>query len=170
MAASDNRIKDILIVGGGTAGWMTAALLNRFLPPGKCRITLVESADIGVIGVGEATVPPLVAFLRSLGIDEDDFMVATHASYKLGIKFVNWRKGNDVLWHPFGPIGGTIDYTQVFHYWLKDKRERGDNSTYYDYSLQTLLSEMNKAPRSLQQSTKIIEMGGYAYHFDAKEF
>jgi len=167
---SDPGIKNILIVGGGTAGWMTAALLNRFLPPGKCRITLVESADIGVIGVGEATVPPLVTFIRSLGIDEDEFMVATHASYKLGIKFVNWRKGNDVLWHPFGAIGGTIDHAQVFHHWLKEKRASGDDSTYYDYSLQGLLSEMNKAPRSLQQSTKIIEMGGYAYHFDAKEF
>jgi tryptophan halogenase len=89
MSQADNRIKDILIVGGGTAGWMTAALLNRFLPPGKCRITLVESADVGIIGVGEATVPPLVRYLRSLGIDEDEFMLATHTSYKLGIKFIN---------------------------------------------------------------------------------
>jgi hypothetical protein len=76
---------------------MTAALLNHFLPPGKCRITLVESADVGIIGVGEATVPPLVRYLRSLGINEDEFMVATHASYKLGIKFINWRNGNDTL-------------------------------------------------------------------------
>lgn len=167
---SDQNIKHILIVGGGTAGWMTAALLNRFLPPGKCRITLVESADVGIIGVGEATVPPLVRYLRSLGIDEDEFMVATHASYKLGIKFINWRNGNDTLWHPFGPIGGTIDHTQVFHYWLKEHRAGRDNGSYYDYSLQTLLSETNKAPRSLQQSTKIIDMGAYAYHLDAKEF
>jgi tryptophan 7-halogenase len=170
MTGSDNRIKDILIVGGGTAGWMTAALLNRFLPPGKCRITLVESADVGIIGVGEATVPPLVRYLRSLGIDEDEFMVATHASYKLGIKFINWRNGDDALWHPFGPIGGTIDHTQIFHFWLKELREGRESGSYYDYSLQALLSEKHKAPRSLRQSTKIIEMGSYAYHLDAKEF
>lgn len=109
-------------------------------------------------------------YLRSLGINEDEFMVATHASYKLGIKFINWRNGNDTLWHPFGPIGCTIDHTQVFHYWLKEQREGREKGTYYDYSLQALLSEMNKAPRSLQQSTKIIESGGYAYHLDAREF
>ncbi len=64
---SDQNIKNILVVGGGTAGWMTAALLNRFLPPGKCRITLIESPNVGVIGVGEATVPPLVRYIRSPG-------------------------------------------------------------------------------------------------------
>ena len=170
MSQADNRIKDILIVGGGTAGWMTAALLNRFLPPGKCRITLVESADVGIIGVGEATVPPLVRYLRSLGINEDEFMLATHASYKLGIKFINWRNGTDTLWHPFGPIGGTIDHTQVFHYWLKELREGHGDGSYYAYSLQALLSEMNKAPRSLQQSSKIIDAGAYAYYLDAREF
>jgi tryptophan 7-halogenase len=165
----DQNIKNILIVGGGTAGWMTAALLNRFLPPGKCRVTLIESPNVGVIGVGEATVPPLVRYIRSLGIEEDEFMVATHATYKLGIKFVNWRTGNDTLWHPFGPIGGTIDHTHVFHYWLKDLREGRAAGSYYDYSLQNVLCELNKAPRSLKQSTKIIETGGYAYHIDARE-
>jgi tryptophan halogenase len=72
-------------------------------------------------GWGRRPCPPLVRYLRSLGINEDEFMVATHASYKLGIKFINWRNGNDTLWHPFGPIGGTIDHTQVFHYWLKER-------------------------------------------------
>lgn len=172
MDGQRGTIKNILIVGGGTAGWMTAGLLNRFLPPGKCRITLVESADVGIIGVGEATVPPLVRYLRSLGINEDEFMVATHASYKLGIKFIDWRtgKGDDVFWHPFGPIGGTIDHTQVFHHWLKDVREGRDAGSFYDYSLQALLSDRNKAPRSLKQSTRIIESGSYAYHLDAREF
>ncbi|MDP2133063.1 MAG: tryptophan 7-halogenase, partial [Sulfuritalea sp.] len=72
-----NPIKDILIVGGGTAGWVAATFLNRFLDPGRCRITLVESAAIGTIGVGEATVPPLVGFLRTMGIDEAAFMKAS---------------------------------------------------------------------------------------------
>ncbi len=172
MKDSPGPIKNILIVGGGTAGWMTAGLLNRFLSPGKCRITLVESADVGIIGVGEATVPPLVRYLRSLGINEDEFMVATHASYKLGIKFIDWRtgQGDDVFWHPFGPIGGAIDHTPVFHHWLKESRAGRDKGTFYDYSLQTVLANLNKAPRSLDQSTKIIEAGAYAFHLDAREF
>lgn len=170
MSQAENRINNILIVGGGTAGWMTAALLNRFLPPEKCRVTLVESADIGTIGVGEATVPPLVNYLKALGVNEVEFMRHTHASYKLGIKFINWRNGNDTLWHPFGPIGGTLDHTQVFHHWLKEQREGRAAGSYYAYSLQTVLSEMNKAPRSLQQSSKIIDTAAYAYHLDAREF
>src|SRR5688572_19215984 len=149
---------------------MTAALLNRFLRPEKCRITLIEAADIGTIGVGEATIPHLVAYLRAIGIGEDEFMVATHGSYKLGIKFVNWRTGDDVLWHPFGQIGGTIDHIQLFHYWLKSQREGKEAGSFYAYSLQKLLSEMNKAPRALGRTSSIIETGTYAYHMDATQF
>src|SRR4051812_50118401 len=105
-----NPIRSILIVGGGTAGWMTAAFLARFLDLAKCTITLVESQSIGTIGVGEATVPPLVAFLRALGIDEEDFLVQCHATYKLGIRFDDWRRGsgNDTVWHPFGHVGAPL--------------------------------------------------------------
>jgi len=170
MSLPDNRIKEILIVGGGTAGWMTAALLNRFLPPDKCRITLVESADIGTIGVGEATVPPLVAYLKALGVNEDEFMRHTHASYKLGVKFINWHRGNEELWHPFGQIGGTIDHVQVFHHWVKARLEGSDSSSYDSYSLQALLGNMHKAPRSLGGTSTVMERGAYAYHLDAKEF
>ncbi|HEX4985717.1 MAG TPA: tryptophan halogenase family protein [Burkholderiales bacterium] len=172
MEPTSRRIKDILVVGGGTAGWMTAALLNRFLPADKCRVTLVESAAISTIGVGEATVPPLVAFVRSLGISEGEFMAATHASYKLAIKFVDWRtgQGDDVFWHPFGPIGGSIDHVPVFHHWLSEHRQGRAPESFYDYSLQVLLSLQNKAPRTPKHSTKIIEAGSYAYHFDASAF
>ena len=102
-------VKNILIVGGGTAGWMAATYLATQLKATGGRVTVVESPAIPTIGVGEATVPPLVGFFRILGISEDEFMRRSHATYKFGVKFVNWREGNDTYWHPFGPVGGSID-------------------------------------------------------------
>ena len=96
-------IRSILILGGGTSGWIAAAFLNRFLDPARCRITLVESAAIGTIGVGEATVPPLVSLLRLLGVEEDAFLRACHATYKLAIRFDGWTRRP--VWHPFGHVG-----------------------------------------------------------------
>jgi len=165
-------IAKILIVGGGTAGWITAAFLNRFLDPARCSITLVESASIGTIGVGEATVPPLVALLRLLGIPEDEFLRACHATYKLGIKFANWSRPGDGLppaWHPFGPVGAPlVEGVPLFHHWLRDHRSGRDGSSYASYSLQALLGDMNRAPRSLREGTEIIQQGAYAYHLDAQ--
>ncbi len=165
-------IQKILIVGGGTSGWITAAFLNRFLDPALCSITLVESASIGTIGVGEATVPPLVALLRLLGIPEDEFLRACHATYKLGIKFVGWgRRGSPPAWHPFGHIGAApIEGVPLFHHWLKNHRSGRDGSAFTSYSLQALLGDMNRAPRSLRDTSEIIQYGAYAYHLDARAF
>ena len=102
IGAMKDSIKNILIAGGGTSGWIAAAFLNRFLDPTRCSITLVESAGIGTIGVGEATVPPIVPLLRMLGIEEDDFLRKCHATYKLGIKFVDWNRGAAVGGTPGG--------------------------------------------------------------------
>ena len=171
-----DSIKTILIVGGGTAGWMTAAFLNRFLDPARCSITLVESASIGTIGVGEATVPPLVPLLRMLGIDEDDFLRECHATYKLGIKFVDWNRGGEVsgkdeIWHPFGPIGApVVENLPVFHHWLRDKRAGHDSSAYASYSLQALLGDMGRAPRTITEGSIVTRHGAYAYHLDARAF
>jgi tryptophan halogenase len=166
----DNAIKNILIVGGGTAGWMTASLLNRFLGSSKCTITLVESAEIGIIGVGEATVPPLVSFLRAIGADENDFMRQCHASFKLGIKFIDWYRVNHSLWHPFGPVGSPIDHIALFHHWLKSRRLGRNEGPYTSYSLQTLLGDLGKAPRTVAAHSVVTQQGGYAYHLDAREF
>jgi tryptophan halogenase len=170
-----NPIKSVLIVGGGTAGWMTAAFLSRFLDASRCSITLVESATIGTIGVGEATVPPLVAFLRMMGIDEDDFLRQCHATYKLGIKFIDWNGHGpgvaDQVWHPFGQIGPPlVEGLPVFHHWLRNHRQGRDSSAYTSYSLQALLGDMGCAPRSLTQPSPVIRQGAYAYHLDAKAF
>ena len=131
-----DSIKNILIAGGGTSGWIAAVFLNRFLDPTRCSITLVESANIGTIGVGEATVPPIVPLLRMLGIEEDDFLRKCHATYKLGIKFVDWNRGatagaKDEIWHPFGPIGApVVESLPVFHHWLRDKRAGQEDAPY----------------------------------------
>jgi tryptophan halogenase len=165
-------IKSILIVGGGTAGWMTAAFLGKYLDPAKCAITVVESETIGTIGVGEATVPPLAAFLRVMGMDEDDFLSHCHATYKLGIKFVDWKtRGGESIWHPFGHVGAPlIEHLPLFHHWLSNRRAGRDRSAYTSYSLQALLGDMNRAPRSLREGSPVVKQGAYAYHLDAKEF
>ncbi len=171
-----DSIKNILIVGGGSAGWITAAFLNRFLDPARCSITLVESETVGTIGVGEATVPPLVPLLRMLGIAEDDFLRQCHATYKLGIKFIDWNRGGQVdgkdeIWHPFGSIGAPlIENLPLFHLWLRDKRAGVDDSRYTDYSLQALLGEMDRAPRSMKEESIVTQQGAYAYHLDARAF
>ena len=165
-----SALRSILVVGGGTSGWMTATLLNRYLPPGSCRITLVESADIGILGVGEATVPPMVGFLRAADIDERDFLRACHATFKLGIKFVDWLRPGTQLWHPFGVIGGSIDRLPLFHHWLRARREGGEPRPYDAYSLQAVAGEALRSARPLQGRSPIADQGAYAYHLDAREF
>ena len=99
---SEKSIRHIVIVGGGSAGWMTAAALSRLLQPEHMQITLVESEQIGTIGVGEATIPDIANFNRILGIREDEFMAATNATFKLGIQFENWGHLGERYFHPFG--------------------------------------------------------------------
>ena len=105
----DKRITRIAIVGGGTAGWMAASILARALPDRNCVISVIESPDIGTIGVGEATIPPFIDLLRFLDINEPDFVRQTQSTYKLGIKFKDWRHIGHSYWHPFGTFGTTID-------------------------------------------------------------
>ena len=113
----DRRIRRIVIVGGGTAGWVAASILARALPGPSSTITLIESADIPTVGVGEATIPPFVDLLGFLSIDQADFIRHTQATYKLGIRFDGWLREGSSYWHPFGTFGQAVNRRPFLHAW-----------------------------------------------------
>lgn len=158
-------IKRVVIVGGGTAGWNSAALLSRTL--GKVvEITLVESDDIGIVGVGEATIPPIINFNNALGFTEADFLRETHGSIKLGIQFENWGKQGDAYMHAFGNIGKDFAFCSFHNFWLRS-RKQGVNSDLWDFSLNYQAAKANKFAK--MPTLPGTDMAGlsYAYHFDA---
>ncbi len=156
----------IVIVGGGTSGWMTAAALSKVLR-GRYPITLVESDDIGTIGVGEATIPMIQLFNRMVELDEDDFMRKTQGTFKLGIEFVNWGRLGDRYLHGFGTIGQdtwTVDFHQ---YWLKQYLA-GKAKDLDAYSINTAACLKNKFMRpKLDMPKSPLSQIAYAFHFDA---
>src|SRR5947199_4294030 len=109
---------NVIIIGGGTAGWMTAAAIAKLLPT-RADVHLVESEAIGIVGVGEATLPHIRHFNERLGIDEADFMAATRATFKLGIDFRDWGKIGDSYIHPFGTFGRGNHEVDFHHYWTR---------------------------------------------------
>ena len=155
-------IRRIVIAGGGTAGWMVAAGLSKSLGS-LYDIRLIESEEIGTIGVGEATIPTLHFFHEILGIDEQEFMVATNATFKLGISFENWRNVNEHYFHSFGTTGKPHWTAGFQHFWLEG-RQRGLASDYGDYCLE-LRAAMDK------RFAKLPNWGlNYAYHLDATAY
>ncbi|MEM9963831.1 MAG: tryptophan halogenase family protein [Asticcacaulis sp.] len=163
----ENRIQSIIIIGGGTAGWMTAAALSKILGKDYADIRLVESEQIATVGVGEATIPQLNVFNRLLGLDENDFVRQTNGSFKLGIEFVDWARKGDRYFHPFGPYGVDMRGVSFHAYWQK-LQTLGVVDSISDYNLMSVAARENRfmrADRSAKNSP--IANISYAFHFDA---
>jgi tryptophan halogenase len=141
-----NLIRSIAIVGGGTAGWMAAASLSKFLKNLNCSIRLVESEQIGIVGVGEATIPPIMDFIRGLGVDENDLIRNTRATFKLGIEFKDWTRIGHSYMHPFGQTGFSMGPLAFSAYWLKALRE-SKAARLEEYSLQAVAAYAGKFMR-----------------------
>jgi tryptophan 7-halogenase len=165
MSMADKRIESIVIAGGGSAGWMTAAALSNTLRQ-NCKITLIESEEIGTVGVGEATIPPIRTFNEMLGIDEREFVKATQGSFKLGIEFVNWGALGNRYFHPFGPHGRAFDIVGLHHYWLK-AREAGDDVSFDDHSMAWAMAKAGRFTHPGTDPRNVLSTFDYAYHFDA---
>lgn len=166
---SGEEIGTIAIVGGGTAGWMAAASLSQALAHSKCRIRLVESEAIGTIGVGEATIPPILTYIRGLGIDENDLVRATQATFKLGIEFKDWTRLGHSFFHPFGETGFAMENVPFDAYWLKMFRA-GKASRLEQYSLAAAAAAHGKFTRPLPVPDTPLETLSHALHFDASLF
>ena len=149
----ESNIKNIVIVGGGTAGWMTAAAVSRLLNHPEIKINLIESDSIGTVGVGEATIPHLRFFNQLLGLPEDDFVKKTNATFKLGIEFINWDKLGKSYIHPFGPYGVPMGGLRFHHYWLRQK-QMGSGIPVDEYNLQIMAAKAGKIhrPQNIKKS------------------
>ena len=162
---SDAEKLRIVIVGGGTAGWMTAAALSHFLESGF-EIHLVESDDIGTVGVGEATIPMLNLFHSSLGIDEDAFVRATQGTFKLGIEFVDWLKPGHSYHHAFGDVGRDVGLMPFQHLWSR-AHKLGQAKELGTYSLNNMAALAGKMQRGEARTAKALPAMPHAFHFDA---
>jgi tryptophan halogenase len=159
-------VRNIVIVGGGTAGWMTAALLAKLLNS-TYRIRLVESDAIATVGVGEATIPAIAKFNKALDLDENEFMRQTQGTFKLGIEFVNWGRLGDAYVHGFGRIGQDWGAFKCYQYWLR-QRLLGTASDLGNYSINTAAPRQAKFMRSRpdMKDSPLADIA-YAFHFDA---
>ena len=152
----------VVIAGGGTAGWLAAAILTRQLAP-LVDVTLVESEEIGTVGVGESTIPTVRAFHALIGLDEAEFMAATGATFKLGISFENWARAGDRYIHSFGDLGRST-WMGDFHHFFLEGRAQGMAGEIGDYSLE------HRAAAEGRFATGGEPPLNYAYHFDAGRY
>ena len=164
-------IRKVVIVGGGTAGWMAAAALSKIMGPFPgLEIELIESEAIGTVGVGEATIPQINLFNAMLGIDENEFVRETHATYKLGIEFVDWTRIGHRYVHPFGFYGLDMAGIEFHHHWLKG-RTIGDASELDEYAIGAVAGKAGKMARPARDNPKSpLSKIGYAFQFDAGRY
>jgi tryptophan halogenase len=161
-------IQKVVIVGGGSSGWMCAAALSR-LTPGGVSVTLVESDEIGTIGVGEATIPSIMDFNGALGIKERDFVRETQATFKLGVEFADWGAIGERYMHPFGPFGHDTLAIKFHQFWLKASQGPGGGEfgELGDYSLAARAADLGRFARPDNGAEGVFSSLRYAYHFDA---
>lgn len=162
-------IEHIIIVGGGTAGWMAAAALSRIRAGRPVAITLIESEEIGTVGVGEATIPPFLDFNRLLEIDERDMLSMVQGSFKLGIQFVNWGKIGDSYIHPFGNYGYQVDGISFHHVWHK-YQQAGDKRPIQVFNVETMAAHFGRFARTEDYQRDDLPPVNYAYHIDAGRY
>lgn len=167
---TESVVKNIVIVGGGTAGWMAAAALAKVFP-GTLSIRLIESEQIGTVGVGEATVPHLKLFNQLLEIDEAEFVRTVNGTFKHGIEFVDWARIGDRYHHGFGTIGHDYGMLPFHQYWLK-ARQQGMAADIGAYSLNTAAAPAGKfmvSATDVPPESPLANIA-YAYHFDAGRY
>ncbi len=164
-------IQQIIIVGGGTAGWMAAAAMSRLKQGRSLEITLIESEAIGTVGVGEATIPPFVGFNQLLEIDEREMLAAVQGSFKLGIQFENWNQIGDSYIHPFGAYGYSIGGIAFHHVWHR-LAQGGDKRPIQAFNVETMAAHFGKFARSedYQRDRDDLPPVNYAYHLDAGQY
>jgi tryptophan halogenase len=169
MPQRSDTIEKICILGGGTAGWMTAAALSHKLKGLPVRVELVESDEIGTIGVGEATLPHIRSFNETLNIDEATFMKATEATFKLGIEFRDWGKPGDHYIHPFGDYGEPINGIPFYQAWLR-MRELGETHRLDEWSYPILAAEQGRFQYPTKGRNAFDSSFGWAYQFDSSQY
>lgn len=162
-----DALRKVCIVGGGTAGWIAAALMAQHFKGKLFEIELVESEEIGTIGVGESTVPPFLELLAKLDINEQEFIKSVQASFKLGILFKDWHtKGQDYI-HPFGDIGQHVELSEFYQCWLKAEMN-GQAAPLQDYAPASVMLREDKFMLPFKVRNTPIGGASYAVHFDAK--
>lgn len=164
---TNGPIQRIVIVGGGTAGWMTAAGLSRVLAGPGMAISLIESPEIGTVGVGEATIPPILGFNRFVGLDERLLLRDTAATFKLGIEFDGWHRPNARYFHPFGEFGVEMDAVP-FQHWRRSAQ--GGFPDLWTFSLETRAAMAGRFAHRSGIAHPLLGQTAYAYHFDAAAY
>lgn len=166
---SAKHISSVVIVGGGTAGWMTAASLSHAFSHLPISFTLIESSEIGTIGVGEATIPTIREFYQSLGISDVEIMRATNATCKLGIEFKDWHSIGSSFFHPFALYGQAVRGLPFHHYWMK-LRQAGYTADISEFSLGVMLAQNGKFTFPSENPPSSMSVFDWALHFDASLF
>jgi len=159
------NIGTIVVVGGGTAGWIAAAMLTRALGQ-SVRVRLIESEDIGTVGVGEATIPTILALIHYLGIDENEMLRTTYGTIKLGIEFRDWYAKGHRYGHMFGAFGQPLGIVPFYQYWLARHLD-GAGGSLWDYSLNDQAARQNRFARLDRIPDSPLEGLVHAFHFDA---